>query len=127
MAYRKSIQSKTESTAKVRLTAVKKFDSESKSQLNYGSEDNTLSSENYEILVNECSDERNKYNTSLETVDRHSNNLKSSISKLKKMNSEILSGIRSKFGADSTQYEEAGGVRSSERKKPVRKIRQTAK
>ena len=31
------------------------------------------------------------------------------------------SGIRSTFGPDSTQYEQAGGVRKSERKKPVRK------
>ena len=31
------------------------------------------------------------------------------------------SGIRSVFGPDSTQYEQAGGTRKSERKPPVRK------
>jgi hypothetical protein len=33
------------------------------------------------------------------------------------VNSRALSGIRAVFGPDSTQYEEAGGTRSSERKK----------
>src|ERR1041384_5826818 len=32
-----------------------------------------------------------------------------------------LSGIRAVFGPDSTQYEEAGGTRSSERKKTTKK------
>lgn len=32
-----------------------------------------------------------------------------------------LSGIRAAFGPDSTEYEEAGGVRTSERKKPTKK------
>lgn len=32
-----------------------------------------------------------------------------------------LSGIRAVFGPDSTQYEEAGGTRSSERKSPKTK------
>jgi hypothetical protein len=31
------------------------------------------------------------------------------------------SGFRAVYGPDSTQYEQAGGTRSSERKKPVRK------
>jgi hypothetical protein len=32
-----------------------------------------------------------------------------------------LSGIRAAFGPDSSEYEEAGGVRTSERKKPSKK------
>jgi hypothetical protein len=32
-----------------------------------------------------------------------------------------LSGVRAVFGPDSTQYEEAGGTRSSERKTPRKK------
>lgn len=35
--------------------------------------------------------------------------------------SRALSGIRAVFGPDSSQYEEAGGTRSSERKRPSRK------
>lgn len=35
--------------------------------------------------------------------------------------SRALSGIRAVFGPDSTQYEEAGGTRTSERKKTTKK------
>jgi hypothetical protein len=34
-----------------------------------------------------------------------------------------LSGIRAGFGPDSSEYEEAGGVRTSERKKPAKKTK----
>jgi hypothetical protein len=37
------------------------------------------------------------------------------------MQTRGLSGIRAAFGSDSTEYEEAGGVRKSERKKPTPK------
>ena len=36
-------------------------------------------------------------------------------------------GIKGYFGDDSSEYEQAGGTRSSERKKPVRKPKDTAK
>ena len=35
-------------------------------------------------------------------------------------NTRALSAIRGIFGPDSTEYDQAGGTRSSERKKPVR-------
>jgi hypothetical protein len=33
----------------------------------------------------------------------------------------VRSGVRAIYGPDSPQYEQAGGVRRSERKRPVRK------
>ena len=36
-------------------------------------------------------------------------------------NTRALSAIRGIFGPDSTEYDQAGGTRTSERKKPVRK------
>ena len=36
-------------------------------------------------------------------------------------NTRALSAIRGIFGPDSTEYDLAGGIRTSERKKPVRK------
>lgn len=36
-------------------------------------------------------------------------------------NTRVLSGIRAVFGPDSTQYEEAGGTRTSERKTTKKK------
>lgn len=46
---------------------------------------------------------------------------------LSQLNTRALSAIRGIFGPDSTEYEQAGGTRSSERKKPVRKGSTSAK
>ncbi len=37
------------------------------------------------------------------------------------INTRALSGFRATYGPDSTQYEQAGGTRSSERKRPSKK------
>ena len=46
---------------------------------------------------------------------------------LSDLNTRALSAIRGIFGPDSAQYDQAGGVRTSERKKPVRKPKVAAK
>ena len=43
------------------------------------------------------------------------------IKTLQELTTRARSGIRSTFGPDSKEYEQAGGTRKSERKKPVRK------
>jgi hypothetical protein len=45
------------------------------------------------------------------------------IASLNQMVTRARSGIRSVFGPDSTQYEQAGGTRASERKTPTRKAK----
>jgi hypothetical protein len=40
---------------------------------------------------------------------------------LNQINTRALSGFRAIYGPNSTQYEQAGGTRSSERKRPTRK------
>jgi hypothetical protein len=42
-------------------------------------------------------------------------------SNLNGLNTRALSAIRGIFGPDSTEYDQAGGTRTSERKRPVRK------
>ena len=42
-------------------------------------------------------------------------------------NTRALSAIRGIFGPDSAEYDQAGGTRTSERKKPVRKAAAAAK
>ena len=37
------------------------------------------------------------------------------------MSSQMLSGVKVKYGRDSNEYEMAGGTRLSERKKPKKK------
>lgn len=43
------------------------------------------------------------------------------------LNTRALSAIRGIFGPDSTEYEQAGGTRTSERKKSVRTKKEPAK
>jgi hypothetical protein len=45
---------------------------------------------------------------------------------LGEMSEHMLSGVKVKFGRDSAEYEMAGGVRRSERKRPQRKVKMTA-
>lgn len=42
---------------------------------------------------------------------------------LTELTTRALSGIRGFFGPDSDEYEQAGGTRTSERKKPTRKTK----
>lgn len=41
--------------------------------------------------------------------------------KLKDLNERILTGVATKYGKNSTQYEMAGGKKKSERKKATKK------
>jgi hypothetical protein len=49
------------------------------------------------------------------------NKFQAEITKLKDWNERMLAGVATAYGKDSSEYEQAGGVRKSERKKPVRK------
>lgn len=50
-----------------------------------------------------------------------SNELNVQTSELATINTRARSGFRAVFGPDSTQYEQAGGTRASERKRPATK------
>jgi hypothetical protein len=63
----------------------------------------------------------NDYNTTLSTVDEKYNRFKAEVAKLRDWNERMLSGVGSAYGKDSSEYEKAGGVRKSEKKKPKRK------
>ena len=40
---------------------------------------------------------------------------------MRDLNERALDGVASKYGKNSNEYEQAGGTRKSERKRPVRK------
>jgi hypothetical protein len=54
------------------------------------------------------------------------NDLNEKASAVRTVSTRARGGFRAVFGADSTQYEQAGGTRSSERKRPTRKPKPTA-
>jgi hypothetical protein len=49
------------------------------------------------------------------------NELNEGVKDLASINTRAKSGVRATYGPNSTQYEQIGGVRQSERKKPTRK------
>ncbi len=65
------------------------------------------------------------YNTMLSAVDEKYNAAQKAIKAATALSTRMLSGVGSKWGNDSDQYEKAGGTRASERKKPVRKPKTT--
>lgn len=66
----------------------------------------------------------NQYNQLVVQLDGITTLLKRLEGELRGLNSRTLAGVRSRYGADSSEYEKAGGVRTSEKKKPVRRAPQ---
>ena len=60
------------------------------------------------------------HNTALAAVDKTGNTLKAEEKALSKLSSKMLTGVGLRFGLDSDAYEQAGGTRESERRKPGR-------
>ena len=97
-----------------RLSAVKSIDV----ALDLG---NDITVANYETQVNLLTTKLSVYNTALSTIDDLYNDCIAQIDVLKDWNERILTGVATKYGKNSSQYEMAGGVRKSERKKATPK------
>lgn len=93
-----------------RLAAVKSIDT----ALDLGSNINVA---NYETQVNLLSTKLSTYNTALSTIDDLYNDCIAQIAVIKDWNERILTGVATKYGKNSSQYEMAGGKKKSERKK----------
>jgi hypothetical protein len=97
-----------------RLAAIKSIDV----ALDLGSNINVG---NYETQVQLLATKLSAYNTALSTIDDLYNSCIAQIDVVKDWNERILTGVATKYGKNSSQYEMAGGVRKSERKKPTKK------
>lgn len=60
------------------------------------------------------------YNHKLAEADAAGNDLKAQEAGLREYSRRMLSAVEGIYGPDSNEYEQAGGTRVSERKKPVR-------
>lgn len=61
------------------------------------------------------------YNVDLATLDARLNGIRKREKALNAMSVQAMRRIAADFGADSDEYEKIGGVRTSERKRPVKK------
>jgi len=75
----------------------------------------------YETEITAASTELDGYNGVLAAADDAQNKLEETEGKLRARNARFLTAAEARYGPDSSEYELAGGTRSSERKRPVRK------
>ena len=61
------------------------------------------------------------YNTLLSQAGDAQNALRAAEKELRPFSARMLTGVATKYGKDSSQYEKAGGTRKSEIKRPARK------
>lgn len=78
----------------------------------------TLTVETYEADINALSAKLDAYNEQLATLDSSQNELDALEAALREKNTRILSAAEAHYGPDSSEYEQAGGTRRSERKRP---------
>ena len=113
MGRRRKI-SKVLDNAQTRLAGLKSIDS----ALDLG---NGLTVPAFANVISDGQAKLATYNQMLAAIDDQYNAVLASEKVAADMSERMLAGVGARFGKDSSQYEQAGGVRKSERKRPVRK------
>jgi len=86
---------------------------------------NGLTVDVYTNLITDMRDRLAAYNTVLSTVDKTYNDMLLIEQKLGDYSELLLLGVATKFGKNSDEYEMAGGVKKSDRKRSTRKSNTT--
>lgn len=108
---RKKVSSPTHDAAMQRLAAVKSIDA----TLDLGS---GLSVASYGKLIEETRIELEKYNTLLSEVDAQMAKFHDKEKELADYSERILLGVAVRYGKKSAEYEQAGGTRKDQIKRP---------
>lgn len=77
----------------------------------------TLTLVSYEADITSLSDKLDSYNEKLSALDSLQNELDTAETALREKNTRILSAAEAHYGPDSSEYEQAGGTRRSDRKR----------
>ncbi len=117
MARKKLIRVPDLDKGSTRLASVKSIDP----TLDLG---NGITAVNYEIQINLLRSKLANYNTALSTIDDLYNECIAQIDVVRDWNDRVLTGVATKFGKNSSQYEMAGGVKKNERKKQTTKSKE---
>ena len=81
-----------------------------------------LTIEAFEAEIVALGAEQDAYNGELSAMDERTNLFDSHEQNLNEFNQRILSAVRATYGPDSSEYEQVGGVRRSDRKKAARQL-----
>ncbi len=117
MALRKRKPSSKVIKAETRLDAMNELDMKHEKAINYGGEQNPLTTTEMRTQIEECRMLANEYNYILEMADKKSIEIRSSEEKLGDQFTRVLAGAKSIFGVDSDEVEALGGTKKSDRKK----------
>ncbi|MBI4613447.1 MAG: hypothetical protein HY720_07520 [Planctomycetes bacterium] len=79
-----------------------------------------LSPEKYMAAIADLRAKLSAYNETLSHADAAKNAFHASERVVQDLSERMLAGVAATFGKDSVEYEKAGGVRKSERKRPSR-------
>lgn len=118
MARRRRI-SKILDNAQTRIAGLKSIDP----ALDLG---NGLTLTAYDTIVSAGLTNLSTYNQALAKLDDLYNALLQSEKEAADMSERMLAGVAARYGKDSSQYEQAGGVRKSERKPRTKKTKTPA-
>ena len=86
---------------------------------------NGLTVTNYSATVTSAATKLDSYNVLLSTADAALNDVKAQEKILRDLSQRMLEAVGAIYGHDSNEYEKAGGVRKSVRKRPKRKPTKT--
>lgn len=75
----------------------------------------------YEQEINAFGEKVERYNGMLATLDSLQNEIEADERNLRAKNTRMLSAAEAQYGPDSSEYEQLGGTRQSERKRPTKK------
>jgi hypothetical protein len=114
MARKKKTVSKVLDKAKTRLASLRSIDP----NLDLGN-GNTAAA--FETAIETAEDDLEGYNTYLSLTDDKMDVFKKQEKLVANFSQTMLSAVGSKYGFDSKEYEKAGGVPKSKRKKPTPK------
>jgi len=79
-----------------------------------------LTVEAFEAAVNALTAEQDAYNGDVSALDEKTNLLDDHEQSLADFNIRILAAVKAIYGPDSSEFEQLGGVRRSDRKRPAR-------
>ena len=87
---------------------------------------NGLTLSEYTRLIDDMRTKLSEYNAALSRVDKACNAVHECERVWRDYSEVMLMGVATKYGKDSNEYEMAGGVRKSERKRPARRTSKAA-
>ena len=75
----------------------------------------------YAAKISDFATKLDSYNQLVSTADELQNQIDADEENLNELNNRMLSAVKAHFGPDSNQYEQAGGKRTRDRKRPGKK------